>query len=98
MYNFVYCGDGCVMLDEGDDECQVEVVVWVLGQGFGMVVNCYIVDVDVDWCDCFCERFVEGVLNVLVAICCFDEGVDIPEICCVYIFVSFINFWQFVQR
>jgi superfamily II DNA or RNA helicase len=97
-HNLVYCGDGRVSSDDGDDERQVEAVVRALGQGLGMAVNRYTADVDVDRRDCLRARFADGELNALVAIRCLDEGVDIPETRRAYILASSTNPRQFVQR
>lgn len=97
-HNLVYCGDGRVTSDDGDDERQVEAVVRALGQGLGMAVNRYTADVDVDRRDRLRERFADGALNALVAIRCLDEGVDIPETRRAYILASSTNPRQFIQR
>lgn len=97
-HNLVYCGDGRVQTDDGDDERQVEAAVRALGQGLGMAVNRYTADVDVDNRDILRERFARGELNALVAIRCLDEGVDIPETRRAYILASSTNPRQFIQR
>ncbi|MCP9491209.1 MAG: DEAD/DEAH box helicase family protein [Solirubrobacteraceae bacterium MAG38_C4-C5] len=97
-HNLVYCGDGRVEADDGDDERQVEAVVRGLGQGLGMAVNRYTADVDVDQRDVLRERFASGSLNALVAIRCLDEGIDIPETRRAYILASSTNPRQFIQR
>lgn len=97
-HNLVYCGDGRVDGDAGDDERQVEAVVRALGQDLGMAVNRYTADVDVDQRDVLRERFAAGQLNALVAIRCLDEGVDIPETRRAYILASSTNPRQFIQR
>ena len=97
-HNLVYCGDGRVTSDDGDDERQVEAVVRAMGQGLRMSVNRYTADVDVDQRDVLRERFADGELNALVAIRCLDEGVDIPETRRAYILASSTNPRQFIQR
>ena len=97
-HNLVYCGDGRVESEDGDDERQVEAVVRALGQGLGMAVNRYTADVDVDHRDILRDRFADGRLNALVAIRCLDEGVDIPETRRAYILASSTNPRQFIQR
>lgn len=97
-HNLVYCGDGRVISDDGDDERQVAAVVRALGQGLGMAVNRYTADVDVDRREHLRERFADGRLNALVAIRCLDEGVDIPETRRAYILASSTNPRQFIQR
>lgn len=97
-HNLVYCGDGRVDAEEGDDERQVEAVVRAMGQDLGMAVNRYTADVDVDRRDVLRERFAAGELNALVAIRCLDEGVDIPETRRAFILASSTNPRQFIQR
>lgn len=100
-HSLVYCGDGRVTSDDGDDahdRRQVEAVVHALGQGLGMAVNRYTADVDVGRRDELRERFAAGELNALVAIRCLDEGVDIPETRQAWILASSTNPRQFVQR
>jgi len=97
-HNLIYCGDGRVTSDDGEDERQVEAVVRALGQGLGMAVNRYTADVDVGRRDALRERFADGEINALVAIRCLDEGVDIPETRRAYILASSTNPRQFIQR
>ena len=97
-HNLIYCGDGRVESDDGEDERQVEAVVRALGQELGMAVNRYTADVDVGQRDVLRARFASGELNALVAIRCLDEGVDIPETRSAYILASSTNPRQYIQR
>ena len=44
------------------------------------------------------EAFAEGTIQVLVAIKCLDEGVDVPSTRCAYFLASTSNPREFVQR
>ena len=44
------------------------------------------------------NNFKEGKLNVLTAIRCLDEGVDIPSLNCAFILSSNMDSKQFIQR
>lgn len=44
------------------------------------------------------KRFQDGEINVLTAIRCLDEGIDIPSLECAFILASNMDSKQFIQR
>ena len=99
----VYCGDGSLEVDENIDEGtimtrQVDEVVKTIGRDLGMSVRRY------TYQDTYLERsnslkeFRAGSVQVLVAIRCLDEGVDIPAVSKAFILASSTNPRQFIQR
>ena len=96
IYNFknsvVYCGQG---KEVDRDEAIVDIVVKKLSEsGLGIstytskTVNRYEV----------LRQFEEGYFDTLVAIKCFDEGVDVPKLDKIYIMASDRSIRQTVQR
>ena len=98
-YNLVYCGDGRVEDPlSGEEVRQVDAVVKLLGRKLGMSVNSYTAETSLEERGDLRARFGVGSLQVLVAIRCLDEGVDIPETRNAFILASSSNPRQFIQR
>jgi DNA phosphorothioation system restriction enzyme len=97
-HNLVYCGDGRVASDDREDERQVDAVVRALGTELRMAVRRYTADEDAVERGVLRDSFARGEIQVLVAIRCLDEGVDIPETRRAYILASSTNPRQFIQR
>ena len=98
-HNLVYCGDGRVNSDPGGYEIrQVEAVQLVLGKELGMRLNTYLGETSLDDRDDRRIRFSSGELQVLVAIRCLDEGVDIPATRRAFFLASSGNPKQWIQR
>jgi DNA phosphorothioation system restriction enzyme len=98
-HTLVYCGDGSIEGDTGiDGTRQIESVVRMLGVELGMRVAPYTADTPVAEREELRKRFALGDLQVLVAIRCLDEGVDIPETERAFILASSTNPRQYVQR
>lgn len=95
----VYCGDGTVE-GPGDDGMirQVEAVTRMLGGDLGMRCASYTSRTSAARRQELIKEFDDGSLQVLVAIRCLDEGVDIPSTRTAYILASSTNPRQFVQR
>lgn len=95
----VYCGDGRV---EGEDpletQRQVDAAVRLIGVDVGMTCAKYTAETPPELRRELLRSFASGDLQVLVAIRCLDEGVDIPETRVAYLLASSTNPRQFVQR
>jgi superfamily II DNA or RNA helicase len=95
----VYCGDGSVIGPDGSELVrQVREVVRVVGSDLGMGVDSYTAETPPDERRRLLDDFSRGDLQVLVAIRCLDEGVDVPATRTAYLLASSTNPRQFVQR
>ncbi|WP_136637572.1 DEAD/DEAH box helicase family protein [Pseudooceanicola onchidii] len=92
-YNLVYCGDA-----KEDGERQIEQVVRLVGRDLKMRANKFTADENTDERKVLLEEFTSGELQVLAAIRCLDEGVDVPRTETAYILASSTNPRQFIQR
>jgi DNA phosphorothioation system restriction enzyme len=97
-HNLVYCGTGNVEIDDDTSIRQLDAVVQLLGNELRMRVNSYTADTYLEERDVLRTLFVDGTLQVLVAIRCLDEGIDIPETQRAFILASSSNPKQFIQR
>lgn len=99
FFNLVYCGDGS-NLDEDDTTMirQVEQVVKLLGKKLKYKVSPYTSRENIEERKRITKEYKIKNLEVLVAIRCLDEGVDIPAIQNAYILASSTNPRQFIQR
>ncbi len=95
----IYCGDSYVE-DEIDETTtkQTELVISTLGREMGMKVHSFTAQEGMDLREELKTRFADGDLQVLVAIRCLDEGVDIPATKTAFIIASSTNPRQFIQR
>lgn len=95
----VYCGDGQV---EGQDAAstvrQVDEAVRMIGRDLGMTCARYTAETSPERRQAVLRQFASGEIQVLVAIRCLDEGVDIPETRVAFILASSTNPRQFIQR
>ena len=95
----VYCGDGSYSGPTPDaTQRQVEAVVQLIGNRLHMNCAPYTAETSSKKRRELLEQFAEGFLQVLVAIRCLDEGVDIPEARTAFVLASSSNPRQFVQR
>jgi superfamily II DNA or RNA helicase len=95
----VYCGDGSVEgADDGDLVRQVEAVTTMIGSELGMRCASYTARTPAARRRELLVEFAAGAIQVLVAIRCLDEGVDVPSTRTAYILASSTNPRQFVQR
>ena len=92
-YNLVYCSDTST-----DDLRQVDEVVGVLGRDMGMRVHKFTAEEKPQERKRLIEKFCDQDIQVLVAIRCLDEGVDIPRTETAFILASSSNPRQYVQR
>jgi superfamily II DNA or RNA helicase len=98
-HNLVYCGDGSVEREQGDQiERQIDAVTRLLGRELGMRVAKYTADTPLGRRDALRRDVANGSVQCLIAIRCLDEGVDIPEIRRAVIIASSTNPRQFIQR
>jgi superfamily II DNA or RNA helicase len=93
LYNLVYCGDA---KDEG--ERQVDKTLRMIGHDLHMRANKFTADEDAEKRKTLLASFSKGELQVLVAIKCLDEGVDVPRTETAYILASSTNPRQYIQR
>ena len=97
----VYCGATRVEAHYTDsgDERQIEAVLKMLGKELNMKVHKFTSDEDNAERTRLKESFSEGtMLQVLVAIKCLDEGVNIPGIRTAFILASSTNPKEYIQR
>ncbi|MBR1285382.1 DEAD/DEAH box helicase family protein [Bradyrhizobium sp. AUGA SZCCT0177] len=92
-YNLVYCGDA---KDEG--EKQVDKVLQLIGHGLRMRASKFTSEESAEERKVLLQRFSDTTLQVLVAIRCLDEGVDVPRTETAYILASSTNPRQYIQR
>jgi superfamily II DNA or RNA helicase len=93
----VYCGDGLVDTDE-EVVRQIDEVIRIVGDELGMTCARYTADTPPTRRRELLDLFDAGTIQVLVAIRCLDEGVDVPSTRTAYILASSSNPRQFVQR
>jgi superfamily II DNA or RNA helicase len=95
----VYCSDGSVETEEGDEtRRQLRAVTQLLGSELGMRVHQFTYEEDQETRERLLTEFDSGNLQALVAIRCLDEGVDVPATQTAFILASSSNPRQFVQR
>lgn len=88
----VYCGD---KIDEdGKFINKINKIVY----NMGLKTHTYTSDLNDIYKKKVLNNFKEGKLNVLTAIRCLDEGVDIPSLNCAFILSSNMDSKQFIQR
>lgn len=92
-HNLVYCGDGKV-----DGEKQLDIVVKLLGEDLNMKVHTFTARENGQIREKLLNRFESGELQVLVAIKCLDEGIDVPATQRAFILASSTNPREFIQR
>ena len=95
----VYCGDGSA---EGPEDRtlvrQIDDVVSLIGNDLGMRCARYTAETSAKHRQDLLEQFAHGEIQVLVAIRCLDEGVDVPATRTAFMLASSTNPRQFVQR
>jgi DNA phosphorothioation system restriction enzyme len=91
-YTLVYCADRV------GANPQLNQVLELLGKDLEMRVNTFTAEEDVGQRNSLLSRFSSGELQVLAAIRCLDEGVDVPAIRRAFILASSQNPRQFIQR
>jgi len=101
----VYCGACKLLLDgtdagtvDDDERRQISVVSALLGNRLGMTCSHFTSREDVTEREELKRQFTNGDLQVLVAIKCLDEGVNIPAIKTAFILASTTNPKEYIQR
>lgn len=95
----VYCG-ATTMEDEesGELERQIDGVTDMLRRELHMTARRFTAGEDLKERQEIKRQFSDGRLQVVTAIKCLDEGVNIPSICTAYIMASTRNPREFIQR
>ena len=98
----IYCGDGTVETDSDDpnldEQRQVEAVADLLTQRLDITCGIYVAETKLEQRHRLQEQLVAGQIQVIIAIRCLDEGVDIPPVRTAFILASSRNPRQFIQR
>lgn len=94
----VYCGTSKLENDTGEETKQIDVVSRMLGYDLNMKVGRYTSMESAEERKQIKTRFENGDLQVLVAIKCLDEGVNIPGIKTAFILASSTNPREYIQR
>jgi len=102
----VYCGAATVRdidyqegVPDSEEKRQIDMVVDMLGNGLGMRVSKFTSEESSEEREIIKREFAEAKhLQVLVAIRCLDEGVNIPSIRTAFILASSTNPKEYIQR
>ena len=100
----VYCGatnvyDGNEYVADAEDVRQIEAVTYILGIEMGMEVAQFTSNENMETRAMIKEQFQRGDrLQVIVAIKCLDEGVNIPGVRTAFILASTTNPKEYIQR
>lgn len=105
----IYCGDGRSDVgemglteggenDEDESMRQVDAVVKMIAEDLGMSCARYTSETAPEDRTEILRHFDSGLIQVLVAIRCLDEGVDVPSTRTAFILASSTNPRQFIQR
>lgn len=95
----VYCSDGSVEGDEGEEtKRQLRAATELLGTDLGLRVHQFTYEENQATRERLLADFESGKLQALVAIRCLDEGVDVPATRTAFVLASSSNPRQFVQR
>ena len=95
----IFCGDGQVECEiDGIVKRQVEQVTQLMGNEFRLRVSSYTAKNTPESRERIINSFKTAETQVIVAIRCLDEGVDIPVAECAYFLASTTNPRQFIQR
>lgn len=100
-FQLVYCAEGNAPTDDGDDtgEKQLSAVMGLIGNEMRMHAHSFTSETPRPLRKELLDRFGSGDdLQVLVAMRCLDEGVDIPDARLGYLLASSSNPRQFIQR
>ena len=92
-HTLIYVGD----TREGDLRA-VEYVVKELGTTYGVPCNKFTAETDLDERSALLDNFDKGETDVIVAIKCLDEGVDVPSTQHAHILASSTNPREYIQR
>ncbi|MBE0566141.1 MAG: DEAD/DEAH box helicase family protein [Krumholzibacteria bacterium] len=95
----IYCGDGTVAGDEESSLIrQVDRLYTLVTKEISLIGATYTSRTSTRDRQVILDKFRDGLIGVLVAIRCLDEGVDIPAVDTAIMLASSTNPRQFVQR
>lgn len=97
-HNLVYCSDASLLGTEENSTRHIDAVTKIIGNNLKMRVNCYTHLTPPEERGILRQMLASGEIQVLTAIRCLDEGVDIPEVRRGFILASSTNPRQFIQR
>lgn len=97
-HTLVYCGDGSIETEGAEVKRQLRAVTELLGNELGIRAHQFTYEEDQETRERLLADFEAGTLQVLVAIRCLDEGVDIEATETAFMLASSTNPRQFVQR
>ncbi|MFC7214307.1 DEAD/DEAH box helicase family protein [Saliphagus sp. GCM10025334] len=97
-HTLVYCSDGQIQAEGEATIRQLNAVTELLGKELGLKTHKFTYEEDQPTRERLLQDFEDGVLDVLVAIRCLDEGVDVPATKTAFVLASSSNPRQFVQR
>ncbi len=100
----IYCGatkysedDSNIEIDS-DSIRQIDAIVKVLYENFGMKISKFIAEKTSEERDLIIESFKSKKIQAIAAIKCLDEGVNIPAIKTAFILASSTNPKEYIQR
>lgn len=92
-HTLVYCGDS-----KEEETRYIDSALERIGSGLGLRANKFTSAENNDERNRLLEQFAVGDLQVLLAIRCLDEGIDVPMTQTAYILASSTNPKEFIQR
>lgn len=92
-HTLVYCGDS-----KEEEKRYIDTALERIGSGLGLRANKFTSTESSDERGKLLSQFASGDLQVLLAIRCLDEGVDVPMTQTAYILASSTNPKEFIQR
>lgn len=97
-HNLVYCSDASLLGEEENPTRHIDAVTKIIGKNLKMRVNSYTHLTPPEERGILRHMLASGEIQVLTAIRCLDEGIDIPEVRRGFILASSTNPRQFIQR
>lgn len=97
-HTLVYCSDGSVGPEPGEGERHVDVTTERVQANCGLDVSRFTARESQSKRDQLLEAFDTGEIDILTAIRCLDEGIDVPATRTAYILASTTNPRQYIQR
>lgn len=92
-HTLIYCGDS-----KEEEKRYIDTALERIGSGLGLRANKFTSEESNDERSRLLDQFAAGDLQVLLAIRCLDEGVDVPMTQTAYILASSTNPKEFIQR
>ncbi len=95
-YILVYCG--ATNVGDDKDQKQIDVVTEMIQNDLGMNAHKFTSEENLNQREMIKDCFSSGIYQVITAIRCLDEGVNIPDIKMAFIMSSSRNPKEFIQR